>query len=194
MRRFSFARESFVPKGALKVLDKQSDAVAYLYERNGRLFGLVFTGKRTKPDSHYRFRSSEERERSIQRAFEARQSHHDRRRQDREARKTASNPFVVGDILSTCWGYDQTNREFFEVTAVRGKSVWLREISQKAVETQSMAGKTVPLPGQYVGEEFRRLAISTSIKIDKVRCASPAAHKVIAGVKVYDPVHWSSYA
>lgn len=38
------------------------------------------------------------------------------------------NPFKVGDILYSSWGYDQTNIDFFQVVKATDKSVWIREI------------------------------------------------------------------
>lgn len=44
------------------------------------------------------------------------------------------NPYKVGDILYSSWGYDQTNREFFQVVKVGPRSLTLREIQQRRSE------------------------------------------------------------
>ena len=48
--------------------------------------------------------------------------------QRRTARKTASNPFAVGDVLKYSWGYDQTNTDFYQVVAKTAKTITIREI------------------------------------------------------------------
>ena len=69
----------------------------------------------------------------------------------------------VGDILTSSWGYEQTNYDFYEVVALNGKSmVTLRKLARKSDETGWLRGTTVPVPGQYVGEPFRRKASASS--------------------------------
>jgi hypothetical protein len=65
---------------------------------------------------------------------------------------------TVGDILSTCWGYDQTNREFYEIVKVRGAAVTLRQIATETVATGDMTARVIPLPGQFVDKELMRRA------------------------------------
>ncbi len=88
------------------------------------------------------------------------------------------NPHGVkpGDIFNMSWGYDQTNNNFFQVTRVSEKGVWVREIGCKSVEgTQGFMCETVvPNPGSFIDrsqwcgggfdgqntETFRRVCIS----------------------------------
>jgi len=58
----------------------------------------------------------------------------------------------VGAILSTSWGYDQTNTEFYEVVGASksGKTVTIRELAKQTVENGFMSGYTRPVLGQYV--------------------------------------------
>lgn len=44
------------------------------------------------------------------------------------------NPYAVGAIFYTSWGYDQTNVEFFEVVRETAASVWVREIAATYVD------------------------------------------------------------
>jgi hypothetical protein len=39
----------------------------------------------------------------------------------------------VGDLYEMSWGYDQTNVNYFQVTRVSIKGVWVREIGAKSV-------------------------------------------------------------
>lgn len=41
------------------------------------------------------------------------------------------NPVKVGDIFHWSWGYDQTNADFFQVTRVSKRCVWVRKIGSE---------------------------------------------------------------
>ena len=45
---------------------------------------------------------------------------------------TTSNPFKVGDIVSTSWGYSMTIVDFYQVVRVTPCKVELRSIEQEA--------------------------------------------------------------
>lgn len=65
-----------IPKGAQKVSDKLSDAVAYLYtNERDQPCEMVFFGEQSKPVQRYKHRTEAEREQYIRRAFEARRQH-----------------------------------------------------------------------------------------------------------------------
>ena len=56
------------------------------------------------------------------------------------------NPHGVqpGDLFEMSWGYDQTNVNYFQVTRVSEKGVWVREIGAKSVPgTQGFMCETV---------------------------------------------------
>lgn len=88
--RFYTPRESLIPKGALKVSDKRSDAVAYLYQKHGVPCEMVFYGNQSTPVQRYAHRSEEEREEYVRRAFKARQDHNVRKAQRHTERHTAT--------------------------------------------------------------------------------------------------------
>lgn len=70
---------------------------------------------------------------------------------------TTTNPLQAGAILSSSWGYEQTNVDFYEVTRATAKTVWLRRIEANREASEAfMQYTSVPRPGRYTGEEFRR--------------------------------------
>ena len=138
-----------------------------------------------------------QREKSIAIAFESRRQHLAAKAKQAAERKAAPAPtFAVGDILSTCWGYDQTNREFYQVTKVRGLAVTVRQIVAETVATGDMTARVIPLPGQFVGPELNRRARpwAAGLKISSCQRANPHDFEVAADVKVYRAVSVSSYA
>lgn len=195
MSRFPRPREWYVPNGATKIADKQSDAVVYVYtDARNRIGAVAFHGRASKPDWHFTFRDAAHRERRVLSFFEARRTVAARVVQRAAERKAWVHDYKVGDILNTCWGYEQTNREWFEVVALAGRTqVVLREIAAERIETAWCQGKTVPLPGQYVSEPITRKAGRHGVRIDESRTASRAATEVVGGVTVVKPVHWTAY-
>jgi len=185
MRGFKMTREWFIPKGATKVADKQSDAVAYFDDNSHRPIAVVFFGKQNKPVLNGWFRTVEQRERRVTQLFESRRASMAFKANLRKERTEWVPDYKVGEVLHTCWGYDQTNVEFFEVVEVRGKHVILREIAQKREATGWEQGTCEPVPGKYIGEPIRKLAGKTGVTIDKVR----SAHRGGNGKH-----RWSSYA
>jgi hypothetical protein len=108
----------------------------------------------------------------------------------REARRVArSTPhsLQVGSILYCSWGYEQTNVEFYEVVAVRGAAVDIRELAQRSVATGDMTGRSVPAHGEYINAPIRgkRLGSHNQIRLTSYKVAT-----------VWDgqPKNWSTYA
>ncbi|MFR0774947.1 MAG: hypothetical protein ACLSH3_14725 [Alistipes finegoldii] len=58
----------------------------------------------------------------------------------------------VGDILYSSWGWEQTNIDFYQVIAIRGSAVDLRQLDQRTTEDGYMCGTTVPLPDVFKGK------------------------------------------
>lgn len=154
--RIQLTREWYIPKNAVKVCDKQSDGVVYLYEpAPGHLCARAFHGKAAKPDWSYRFSTPTAREAHVAKFFEARRSHAKEKAERAESAKSIKNPFQVGHVLKSTWGYDQTNVDWYQVTRVSAKSVWLREIGATANQvTGSTTGTCLPDIDQFIGEEF----------------------------------------
>ena len=77
----------------------------------------------------------QKREKAIRKYFSVRQGVFKYRLEIKEAKRIWVNDYKVGEILNTCWGYDQTNREFYEIIAVKGKKVTLRQIAVTSYAT-----------------------------------------------------------
>lgn len=60
---------------------------------------------------------------------------------------TTENPYKVGDIVTTTWGYSMTLVDFYEVIRTTPNKVALRQLKQEM--TGFLSGETTPLPGQY---------------------------------------------
>jgi hypothetical protein len=195
-RDFPLSRSVFIPAGAIRVADRASSAVAHIYTtRSGKPAAVVFQGRAQKPAWHFSFRDEAAREARVRGFFQAVQLREGARVARRAERSAWVNPYKPGDVFSTCWGYEQTNREYYEVTEVRGKHMIVRQIAAGYVETQWCAGLSTPMPGQFTGEPMRVLAQPRGFRVpNRGQWASYDEPKMVAGVPTYGAQHVSSYA
>jgi hypothetical protein len=200
--KLKFPRESYYPKGAVKVASKASSAVVFAYERAGRLYACGFSGKADKPAINYSFRSAEARAKYVARWManvadgEARRKAAD---SERKAKLALPHGLKLGDVLSGSWGYDQTNVEFWQVTKLVGKRlVEIRELACESVETGFMSGNAVPQKDVFTSKEpkVRRVNESDSVKLFDwgVYLSKARAYEVAGKIVAYKPAGWSSYA
>lgn len=62
---------------------------------------------------------------------------------------TKGNPYKVGDIVTSTWGYSMTLVEFYEVVRTTPCKVELRELQQEESHEGFLSGHTTPKPGCY---------------------------------------------
>ncbi len=195
MRRLPPRREDYIPPHATERADPLSNATAYPHtDRGGQYVALVFVGRQSRPTVFLRYRQQTDRDHAIDCAFEAARARLQAKAELCNAR-TATNQLECSDILSTDWGYEQTNREFFEVITCHGKHACVREVRQDRQGTGSMQGVCRPIPGAFIGEKLRRLVqYGTSVRIDRDRDASKWNTGRVNGIPVGPDLRWSSYA
>lgn len=112
-----------------------------------RFLAIGFSGKRTKSDFYYHFKTLEERENFIQKYIkkfsenlELINKHKEERKLERVKMKDEfKNKLQVGSILYDTWGYEQTNVEFYKVISINGSQVGIQELGHKDIEQTSWA-------------------------------------------------------
>ena len=132
--RFYTPRESLIPKGALKVSDKLSDAVAYLYPSDsarsrGKPALMVFYGQQCKPTARFYYPNEKEREAAVRRYFDGRRQH-DARKAERQASRlteTATVKFEVGKTYCDRSSCDWDTIYSFEIVARTEKTLTIKE-------------------------------------------------------------------
>ncbi len=90
---------------------------------------------------------------------------HEQEYSERRASETTQNldGIHVGDIFYTSWGYDQTNIDFYQVVALRGKhTVVVRRNKSKSVMCNDYTGYTRPIRNEY-DERGKEMVCRTSI-------------------------------
>ncbi len=68
-------------------------------------------------------------------------------------------------------GLEQTNIDFYQVIAIRGSAVDLRQLDQRTTEDSYMCGTTVPLPDVFKGKTHTHRLSKNYIRIDSYRTA-----------------------
>jgi hypothetical protein len=171
------SREFYVPKGAVKVTDKKSDAVAYLYSggASARAGGKpvpcarVFYGKQAKPVAAYQYLDETKRADAIVRLFQARQAWADAKAKRAAERNAQGHGAQVGQFLSTSWGYDQTNVDFYQITKLIGRTmvelVKVPAIAAGGEGGAAMSDKVIPGAGK-VGAPFRVVMKNGRARVD----------------------------
>lgn len=120
----------------------------------------VWLPKATKPYANYRFANEAAREAWITQQvtnYEAAQTVKAERKTVRAGSAANAEAVTVGDIFDYSWGYDQTNVEFFEVTAKSGRAVVIRKVAQSIESEGQGSERVLPVRGSFVGEAQRKL-------------------------------------
>lgn len=76
-------------------------------------------------------------------------------RQAKRANLKASDHWAIGDTVYTSWGYDQTNVDFFQIVALKERSVVVRQVAENSSDHgQPGGGRTAPRRYEYTGPEI----------------------------------------
>lgn len=148
---------------------------AYEKDFGSKVAGMVFLGKQQKPAWHYSYSSRMSLMQKVRESRDGWLATQKFKADQRDAKKNFQHSVKVGDIFGTSWGYEQTNREFYQVVEVKGKSVMLREIAQEGGRDDDpgfgpMAGTTRYVKDHFIGEPFRKLVLhDNSIHFESYR-------------------------
>ena len=141
----------YVPPGASEVQHDAAGAVVYTYTTaRGVASAIGYAGTAYRPAFHHSFRNEEARSAFLARWLESQVARAAARRDRQEKKASAVHSLLVGDIVYSSWGYEQTNIDFFQVVeVVSAKSVRLKPIDQTTEETGFMSGTTRGLKDQF---------------------------------------------
>ena len=127
------------------------EIVTFTFKKNGMPGVLVWKGKQAKPIQYYRFASVEKQMAHVKSVIESEVKEMEAKKELSAKKKAAVCPYKVGDILTGSWGYDQTNVDAFQVTALKGKSVVLKSIGCEIVDAVSgMSCHVMPVKNNFV--------------------------------------------
>lgn len=151
-------REYYSSKENFKEFKTSVDNVVF-YINETDLTAVAFSGKRGKKDWGYRFKSMTELEEFVDfyaaKIFKRNEAKENRKIENKIAKQNAMNNIKIGDIFTTSWGYEQTNRDFFQVVGKPSRSkVSVRMIkSETTKETSWCSANVKPIKNSFCSDE-----------------------------------------
>ncbi|QKX07746.1 hypothetical protein HN014_22365 (plasmid) [Aquimarina sp. TRL1] len=154
------------------------NCVVYTFERQNKnkkdILALGFKGRSNKKSFFVRFENVERRKKYIEDFFDGvlqrYQSDLQRKKKAKELKTKMADSIKVGTICQGSWGYEQTNREFYQVVAKPSKfKVVIRAISDEIVPNSHGHDSCYvkPIRDDFSGEEETKLITQYGIKIHR---------------------------
>jgi len=141
--------QRYIPKD-YEILLKDAELNCVIYSNDNA--AIAFSGRRMKPDFHYRFDSEERMRAYVEKHLESLRAHN-KAKAERKAVMNRPSELQIGAILENSWGYDQTNIDYYQVISRTEKSVKVRAIVSRLTSDVSgpMSGYCVPVKDQFLG-------------------------------------------
>ena len=150
--------------------------IAYEYETvKGQIALVGYIGTSSKPAIHYSFKTIEDRRKRLNEWRASVAERQDRMKQRKQERQSFKHTLKVGDILTSSWGYDQTNIDFYQVKEVRGAFVIIQSIRQSREYDTQDTGTCIPVKDDFVTN-------------------APELRKKVTGGNGYQYINLSSYS
>lgn len=142
------------PINSTEILFDDIRAVVYLSERNEHPIATAYSGRRSKPDFCFRFKNEEARDARIQKWVDELKNKAATKKQkalELSAKKKAlTHDLVVGDLLISTSGYDETYVTYHEIVGLKGRlGLLLRETETNRTYTSGGEGYATPIKGVY---------------------------------------------
>jgi hypothetical protein len=167
----------YIPSDYQKKIKNNVNAEIFYNEENGKYNAIGYSGKKSKHDFHYSFKTEEQFNKYIENYLKGLTA----REELKAARKKETLAFVhllqVGDILVSSWGWEQTNVDFYQVIEVKGKMVKIQEIAQSMPNGEEgfMTGYVIPLKDKFLEKEepmLKKVLKGNMVKIASYAWAS----------------------
>lgn len=103
----------------------------------------------------------------------------------------------VGDVLYSSWGFEQTNIDFYQVVAKKGKKFSFRRLKSICdYNAHTMQGQKVPDVDNFWSDEIIEKSLSKygNFKLSSYQSLSPLEYELEDGKKVYKSQYYSCYA
>jgi hypothetical protein len=183
----------WIPDNGTKVEVKNvPNTVVYLWtNRSGRPCSTAYTGKSTNKQIHYSYPTDESRTEEVTWWIQDTIAKHEKKAAAAIANQEAPQTYLPGCIIADHWGYEQTNVDFYLITARKGDMVTLQQIgSHDSYENKTMTGTVMPNQDKTKGDPFKRKVHKYNGEESGIAIASYGWAKLWDG----RPEHYSSYA
>jgi hypothetical protein len=175
-----------------KHISSENYSIYFGINSKGKPTASFYRGRSRKSQSYY-FHNEEKRQNYVDTYI----LECEKEANNKKTRKSESTRILnVGDVLYSSWGYEQTNIDFYLVTALVGKSsVKIIKISGTKEYQEDMTGLVIPDINSTIGEEItKRVTNGNVVKISSYNSSSPAEYQEIANCRIYKGYHFSCYA
>jgi hypothetical protein len=156
--RFTYnEREMYRNDPDYAILETEVPGIEIFYNEENKIVA-VFTGKKKKSSSKYRFKTIERfheyMDEEVKNHFDNLARKEMKKEEDKKLAKMNREKVNVGDIFHTSWGYEQTNVNFFQIIEKKSAStVLIREISSEVLEETSWCSNTInPIKDAFIGD------------------------------------------
>jgi len=173
--REAFRRSFIGNRDNVERKDVEGGGVAFLSTLAGKFYVTAFAGKAVKPAFNYYFSTEQRRDEYVAGWVAGLVAKAKARTERSDARKADRHGLLVGSILCSTWGYEQSNCDFYQVVALVGeKMVEIRAIAAEQVNDgeQYMTGKVKAIPNSFTGPVLRKRATSNGIRLTSFSWAS----------------------
>ena len=149
-------KERYIPKDYKSREYKDANAIIYYTEKNGSYYAMAYSGKRSKPDFNYKFKSEQSLEAHVSCYLKTLIERNRSKTEHKEKRLSFQHSLKIGDILYSSWGYDQTNIDFYQVIGIIGKHVKIKEIesSMPNGEEGFMTGQVIAVKDKFINDNI----------------------------------------
>lgn len=135
---------------------------------------VIFEGRRTKASFYYGFTTEEKRTKYLNSFFEKKEKIHQYKIEKSNAKKKRkidlAKEIEIGTVLQGSWGYEQTNREFYQVVEKPSKfKVVIRPISQENVpgSMDFNSCKVKPIKDSFIGDKETKIITEYGVKVHR---------------------------
>ena len=173
--RFKLARDFYRPRNyQAKLVPKGVQAEIYLVDET---HAVGFGGRRSKPDFNFRFGNKARRDEYVKDYVDGLKKALDAKLEREGRKKNFKHSLVVGSILYSSWGYDQTNIDFYQVVEVVGKkSVKIRQIGSSIDHAEQGADYVVAIRNGFLNDsepKLKRVGQGNVISLNSYSSAYP---------------------
>ncbi|MGW8177562.1 MAG: hypothetical protein ACWGQW_02035 [bacterium] len=167
------SKTRWIPQGyILSMGDTFLGVQVYTSDAHG-FHAIGYSGKRSKHDFNYYFKTAEARQKYLDQWYAGLRERSARRIAQRAQEQAIGRDLEVGDVLVATWGYEQTNRNYYQVVRLVGKaSVAIREVGSSYKSTGYLQGTSKPIRDNFIGEEMVKRAKAGRVTVSSVQRAS----------------------
>jgi len=164
-------RTRYIPENSVEIKDDKCNAVCYLtiYD-TGRYSVVGYSGRRTKRDFAYGYKTLNGAEAKIEEHFANIQAHIDRKNEYKEQKKIKLKELKAsinaGDYLRTSFSYNMSFNYFYKVLEKKGNKVTVQKLESRWVSGDIGYTGEVSATDDTIGEPFTVNFSANGLKID----------------------------